>query len=279
VDDFGIKYVDKTDVEHLIASIKMPYMLTKDWTGDMHCGIKLGWDYKMCMVDISMPGYIKKKLQEYKHVHPKKPQHCPYSLEPKQFSSEAQRPHPGGKSKLLNNCGKKRIQKIIGSILYYARAVNMTDLMALSTIKMSQANPTKNTMTRCVQLLDYLRTHADANIKFYASDMIMNIHLDTSYLSESKAHSRACNHFFMGWKPVDGQPIKLNGAFYTNSVILKFIVASAAEAELGTLFHNCQDGIIFRQTLFDMEHPQPKTPIHCNNAMAVGIGNNTIKHQ
>jgi hypothetical protein len=65
-------------------------------------------------------------------------------------------------------------------------------------------------------------------------------------------------HFFMGWKPVDGQLIQLNGEFYTNSVILKFIVASAAEGELGTLFHNCQDGIIFRQTLADMEYPNLK---------------------
>jgi hypothetical protein len=28
-----------------------------------------------------------------------------------------------------------------------------------------------------------------------------------------------------------------------------------------------------------MGHPQPKTPVHCNNATAVGIANNTIKCQ
>ncbi len=155
----------------------------------------------------------------------------------------------------------------------------MTVLMALSTIGMSQAHPAKHMMARCVQMLDYLATHADAKIRFYASDMIMNIHSDASYLLESKARSRACGHFFMGWAPVDDQPIKLNGAFYTNTVILKFIVVSAAEAERGALFHNCQDGIIFQQTLSDMGHPQPKTPVHCDNATAVGISNNTIKQQ
>ncbi len=36
---------------------------------------------------------------------------------------------------------------------------------------------------------------------------------------------------------MDNQPIKLNGAFYMNSVILKFLVASAVEAELSALFH------------------------------------------
>jgi hypothetical protein len=75
--------------------------------------------------------------------------------------------------------------------------------------------------------------------------MVMNIHSDASYLSETKARSRACGHFFMGWMPKNGEPIQLNGAFYVNTTILRFIVASAAEAELGALFHNCQDGIIF----------------------------------
>jgi hypothetical protein len=28
-----------------------------------------------------------------------------------------------------------------------------------------------------------------------------------------------------------------------------------------------------------MGHPQPKTPVHCDNAMAAGIANNTIKRQ
>jgi hypothetical protein len=56
-------------------------------------------------------------------------------------------------------------------------------------------------------------------------------------------------------------------------------VASAAEAELGTHFHNCQDRIIFRQTLADMGHLQPKLPVRCNNATAVGIANNTVKRQ
>ncbi len=123
--------------------------------------------------------------------------------------------------------------------MYNAHAVDMMVLMALSTIEMSQAHPTKNTMERCIQLLDYLTTHADTKIRFYASDMIMNIHMDAFYLSKSGACSRACSHFFMGWKPVDRKPIKLNGAFYTNSVILKIVVGSTAEAELGAFFHNC----------------------------------------
>ena len=109
--------------------------------------------------------------------------------------------------------------------------------------------------------------------------MIMNIHSDASYLSEPSARSRTCGHFFMGLTPKNGDPIFINGAFYVNTTIMRFIVASAAEAELGALFQNCQDGIIFRLTLSNLGHPQPKTPVHCDNATAVGIASNPVKRQ
>ncbi len=155
----------------------------------------------------------------------------------------------------------------------------MTVLMALSTIASEQTKGTERTLEKAYQVLDYLATHPNAVVRFRASEMIMNIHSDASYLSEPKARSRACGHFFMGEVPIDGKPIKLNGAFHTLCSILRFVVASAAEAELGALFLNCQEGMIFKATLEDLGHPQPKIPVHCDNATAVGIANNTIKRQ
>jgi hypothetical protein len=155
----------------------------------------------------------------------------------------------------------------------------MTVLAALSTIAIDQTKTTKRTMERCIQLLDYLESNQNAKVRFHASDMVLNIHLDASYLSESGAQSRACGHFFMGWMPKNGKPIKVYGAFYTSSSIMRFVVASAAEAELGALFHNCQTRMIFQQTLKDLGHPQPKMPVHCDNATAVGIDGNTVKRQ
>ncbi len=57
------------------------------------------------------------------------------------------------------------------------------------------------------------------------------------------------------------------------------IVASAAEANLGALFLNCKEGMIFHLTLEELGLPQPKKPIYCNNATADGIGNNIVKQQ
>ncbi len=75
------------------------------------------------------------------------------------------------------------------------------------------------------------------------------------------------------------EPIRLNGAFYIGANIMRFVVALAVEAELGALYHNHQKGIVHHKILSDMGHPQPKTPLHCNNATAVGIANNTVKWQ
>jgi hypothetical protein len=279
VDDFGVKYVGEEHVQHLIRCIKETYEVTEDWTGDLYCGITLKWNYDERWLDISMPGYIKKLLLKYKHRMPTKPQHCPYAPAPKQYGAKAQAPLPVDISPKLSPDEIKEIQRVIGSILYYARAVDITVLMALSSIAIEQSKGTTNTMEKAKQLLDYLATYPNATIRFRASDMIMNVHSDASYLSESDARSRACGHFFMGWTPKDGDPIKLNGAFFTLCAILRFVVASAAEAELGALFLNCKEGMIFRLTLEELGHPQPKTPIHCDNATAVGIANNTVKRQ
>ncbi len=226
-----------------------------------------------------MPGYIKKILKKYKHPMPTLPQHCLYSPAPKQYGPKAQTPLPVNILPKLSPEEIKEIQRVIGSIQYYARAVDITVLMALSSIAIEQSKGTTNTMTKTKQLLDYLATYPNATIRFHASDMIINIHSDASYLSESDACSRACGHFFMGWSPTDGDPIQLNGAFFTLCTILRFVVASAAKAKLGALFRNCKEGMIFWLTLEELGHPQPKTPIHCNNATAVGIASNTVKRQ
>ena len=161
---------------------------------------------------------------------------CPYSPEPKTYGTKAQAPLPSDDSNLLDKKGILKIQKNVGSILYYARAVDSTVLMSLSSIALEQTKATEKTHSRFLQLLDYLASNPDAKIWFHKSDMIMNIQSDASYLSEPDAQSRTCGYFFMGSMPKIGQPITLNGAFHVNTQIMKFAVASAAEAELGALF-------------------------------------------
>jgi hypothetical protein len=151
--------------------------------------------------------------------------------------------------------------------------------MALSEISSQQAAPTENTMKRVNHFFNYMWTHPDAKIRYSASDMILNVHSDASYLSAPKARSRAGGYFFLGSLAHDGDPIKLNGAIHVQCTIIKLVAASAAEAKLGALFLNAQDAKVFQLILAGLSHQQPPTPIHIDNTTTVGIVNNTIKRQ
>jgi hypothetical protein len=280
VDDFGIKYIGDNNLQHLYDALrKETYEIVEDRVGDLYCGINLKWNYTKNYVDLDMSKYVMKQMTRYAHPAPLKPQHCPYSPNPISYGKDNQAPTPTDDSPLLDAAGKKRIQQIVGSFLYYARAVDPTILMALSDIATQSSAPTVNTKKRVDQFLDYMWTHPDAKIRYRASDMILNVHSDASYLSAPRARSRAGGYFFLGSVPVDGDPIKLNGAIHITCTILKLVAASAAEAELGALFLNAQEAKILRLTLHELGHPQPPTPIHIDNTTTVGIVNNTIKRQ
>ncbi len=117
VDNFGVRYERQEDIAHLITCVKSKYDLSTDWTGNFYCGICLKWDYKQRTLDILMPEYIQKELQEYKHTSPLHLQQCPYAPILKQYGSEAQHPLPPDKSPPLSNKNIKHIQWVIGSIL------------------------------------------------------------------------------------------------------------------------------------------------------------------
>ena len=126
-------------------------------------------------------------------------------------------------------------------------------------------------MKRVRQLLDYMATHPEAKIRFWVSDMILNVHSDASYLSSAKDRSRAWGYSFLGSLPTDGKAIQLNGNIMITYKIHKLVASSAAEAELSALFVNTKEARILRLTLQELSHPQPQTPIHVDNTTIIGI--------
>ena len=70
----------------------------------------------------------------------------------------------------------------------------------------------------------------------FASDMVLQLHSDASYVNKQKARSTVGGYFFLGKKFADKEPIFLNGAIHTVCSILRLVAASAANAELGALF-------------------------------------------
>ena len=59
----------------------------------------------------------------------------------------------------LNAAGIKRLQGIVGALLYYARAVDKKLLVALNVIGTQQAAATEATAAAISQLLDYAATY------------------------------------------------------------------------------------------------------------------------
>ena len=127
--------------------------------------------------------------------------------------------------------------------------------------------------------MDDLATHTDATIRYHASDIILQIHSNASYLTEPKSRSRIGGRFFLGKETEKGKPIYLNGAIHTVWEILKHVITSAAEAELGAIFINAKEGKVTHLTLSEMGHVQPPTPMHTDNTTANSIANGTIKCQ
>ena len=78
---------------------------------------------------------------------------------------------PVDESDPLTPEGIRRVQLIVGSILYYAHALNSTMLPSLNDIGNKQASASTGTKKQCTMLLDYTATYPNAKIRFYASDM------------------------------------------------------------------------------------------------------------
>ena len=97
-----------------------------------------------------------------------------------------------------------------------------------------------------------------------------------SYLSVPKARSRCGGYHFLSDNS-DDPPI--NGPIHADVHILRNVMASAAEAEVGGCFHNAQTGCPIRQTLIELGHEQPPTPIRTDNATCEGILNDTVKQK
>ena len=63
------------------------------------------------------------------------------------------------------------------------------------------------------------------------------------------------------------------------SRVIKNVMSSAAEAEVGALYMNTKEVIPIRRCLEDLGHAQPPTPIKTDNTTALGIVKGTIKQK
>ena len=165
----------------------------------------------------------------------------------------------------------------------------MTMLKALlGTIATQQSKPTESNMRAIVQILNYAALYPNAEVQFKASDMILWIDSDASYLSESKARSTCIGYHFLSDmprdctqqpQPHDAEPMH-NAPIYVMCNIMKEVLSVASEAELAGLFHNGKEACPIRICLAKLGHSQPPTPLKTDNTTAEGLAIDTpVKHE
>ena len=163
--------------------------------------------------------------------------------------------------------------------MYYARAIESTILPALNDIGTQQAKPTDNTKKEADWLLDFLHTHPNAKLRFFAGTMQLAAESDAAYLVQPGAKSRYAGIFYLESKP---HPINYNQApsnapIHIECRTLKNVVCSAAEAECGGLFHNGQKAVQIARILEALGHQQNPIKLKTDNKTAESFVHTTMR--
>jgi hypothetical protein len=181
-DNFGVKYVNQQDAQHLVNAISEHYTTTEDWTGTVYCGITLKWDYINHWVNLSLPGYVANALLRFRHPRPTRPAHALSHWHRPEYGAKVQYITPDT-SALLTPAETLNLQKVCGIFLFCGRALDPTMLHTLNRLAAAQTRGTQATAGQLVDFLNYCATHPESKIRFVASDMILHIHSDASYLT------------------------------------------------------------------------------------------------
>ena len=95
------------------------------------------------------------------------------------------------------------VQKVYGTFLYYAIAIDNPILPALSDISLDKSKATTNTAKQLAILLNYLASNPHAKIQYRVSGMQLAIHSKVSYLSVAQSRSRDSGVRFLSKGPPD----------------------------------------------------------------------------
>jgi hypothetical protein len=150
-------------------------------------------------------------------------------------------------------------------------------LTATCALAAEQVSPTLATMTHLNCLLGFVSSHPNGRKVYRASDMIICVHSDASYLSRPRAWSVAGSTHYMGSPAMTflaDDPIK--HPISTHSICIPVICSFVAEAEHGGLFVTARIAVDERNILADLGHPEPATVIFCDNEVAIGLANRTV---
>ena len=111
-------------------------------------------------------------------------------------------------------------------------------------------------------LQNYAASHPISVVRYKVSDMILQIHADSSQLSFRRAYIRSCGYHYLS-DTSDDPPN--NRSISTICKIVGNVMKSAAEEKIGSTYINAQDAIPLQTYLINMGNPQPPTNIKIYN--------------
>ena len=131
-------------------------------------GMTFDWNHKDGYVDVSMPNYMEQALARLQHQPPSQPQYSPHECAPIINTKPGTQQYTvNDNSAFVSKQDTHWVQSLVGTFLYYGRAIDGTIHPVLHEIGTQQAHPTINTMKKCKRLLDYLHTCKNTAIRYH----------------------------------------------------------------------------------------------------------------
>lgn len=211
-----------------------------------------------------MTGYIQAALLHFKHTPSNQPEHAPYKYLNPTHSRQLAKPIPDDTNAPLQPPHITRLQKIIGTLLYYSRVVDPILLTVLNEITTQHTNDAKETAKAITELLHFCAIYPNASLFFSANDMVLHVDSDASYLSPSKARSKTGGNCYLNdlsHNPTKEPtiPLRPNRPVFPVCHILRHIMVSAAGVEITALFKYGQEAVLLRNTSVNLGRPQLPT--------------------
>jgi hypothetical protein len=207
---------------------------------------------------------------------------------------------------------KTWIQQVVGSLLFYARALDLSLLTAVCQLSSHQSTPTQHDLSSAHRLLNYASSHPNPHKTIHPSSMALWACTDASFLSRPKSGSVAGCSVGLGDSPPyllnpppeshrqswrDKQSLvrasrllQSNPSYPTPLLVthnaplhafcqrIPVVVASVAEAEYAAAFGGGQVLVELTLTLTNLGHPQQSPPLlFIDNECAIGLATSSVR--
>ena len=156
IDDLGIKYTNKNDVNHLNSIMRSKYKFKVDFDAKQYIGVYLKWDYIKRQVIYSMDGYVRNALEELKHILIAQHHYVPSYIERPDYGAKVQYAKEDH-APPLSATQIKHIERVVEKFLYYGRDIDNTMLHALNDITSTKKKGTQTTW-KAIRCQNYLQS-------------------------------------------------------------------------------------------------------------------------